>query len=194
MRPGTWSAPDVQVIARRCLRPAPEERFASGTEVAAALRAAISSDATAVVEPTLWWWQFHQGAIAVSVLAMPAIAWALRPWIGSPNGSRVFFAALVLATISITSRMNLVFTSRIHPANLRRQRALVFPWVLVVDAALALLMIAAALTIEDRDAAAGLVISLSTVILLSLAFIEPATTRAAGLSGQGRSAGRRSLL
>ncbi len=90
--------------------------------------------------------------------------------------------------------MNLVFTSRIHPANLRRQRALVFPWVLVVDAALALLMIAAALTIEDRDAAAGLVISLSTVILLSLAFIEPATTRAAGLSGQGRSAGRRSLL
>jgi hypothetical protein len=51
-----------------------------------------------------------------------------------------------------------------------------------VDAALAVLMMAAAVALTDRDAVAGLVITLSTVILLSLAFIEPATTRAADLS------------
>jgi hypothetical protein len=94
----------------------------------------------------------------------------------------MFLVALVLATISITARMNLVFTSRVHPANLRRQRALIFPWVVGVDAALAVLMMAAAVALTDRDAVAGLVITLSTVILLSLAFIEPATTRAADLS------------
>ena len=194
MRSGAWTAPDVQQIARRCLRPSPDERFASGTELAAALRAASGTSAGALEQPSLWWWQFHQVAIALSLLAMPAIGWMLRSWIGPPNGSRVFFAALVLATISITSRMNLVFTSRVHRPNLRRQRSLIFPWVVAVDAALALLMIGAALTLEDRDATAGLVISLSTVILLSLAFIEPATTRAAGLSIDEGSAGRRSLL
>lgn len=181
VRSDAWSAPDVQQIARRCLRAAPDERFASGAELAAALRAAVDS-APPLAEPSLWWWQFHQAAITVTLLAMPGVAWALRPWIGSPAGSRVFFAALVLATISITARMNLVFTARVHPVNLPRQRALMFPWVIAVDAGLALMMMTAALALEDRDAVAGFVMALSTVILLSLAFIEPATTRAAGLA------------
>lgn len=193
LRSGSWSAPggadaaldDIQQIARRCLRAAPDERFASGTELAAALRSMTGSSRTspgAPVDPAFWWWQFHQVAITLSLAAMPATAWALRPLIGPPTGSRLFFAALVLATISITARMNFVFTSRVHPGNLRRQRALVFPWVIAVDAGLALLMIAAALALDDQDAVAGLVMTLGTVILLSLAFIEPATTRAAGLT------------
>ena len=182
-RSGVWTAPDVQQIARRCLRAAPEDRFASGTELAAALRSAPSSGPVMPIQPSLWWWRFHQGAIALALAAMPASAWAIRLWIGAPNGSRLFFAALVLATVSITARMNLVFTSRVDPANLPAQRARMFPWVIMVDAALALLMIGAALALQDQDAVAGLVITLGTVILLSVAFIEPATTRAAGLSG-----------
>ena len=182
VRSGPWSAPDVQQIARRCLRAAPDDRFASGTELAAALRSMTGSGAAASADPSLWWWRFHQVAITLSLAALPAIAWALRPWIGPPNGSRLFFAALVLATVSITARLNLVFTSRVHPRNLRSQRALVFPWVTAVDGGLALLMIGAAFALDGRDGVAGLVITLSTVILLSLAFIEPATTRAAGLA------------
>ena len=179
---GSWSAPDVQQVVRRCLRAAPDERFASGSALAAALRAGDGGDAAAVAEPVLWWWQFHQVAIAFALAAMPAAAWAVRHAIAAPYGSRLFFAALMLATVSVTARMNLVFTSRVHPASLGRQRARIFPWVIVVDAALALLMIAAALALQDQDALAGLMITLGTVILLSLAFIEPATTRAAGLS------------
>lgn len=178
---GTWGAPDVQQIARRCLRAAPSERFASGTDLAAALRSAPGGVAPLPIEPSLWWWQFHQIAITLSLAAMPAAAWTLRPWLGPPNGSRLFFAALVLATITITARMNLVFTSRVHRGNLRRQRAVVFPWVIAVDATLALMMMAAALVLEDHDAVAGLVITLATIVLLSVAFIEPATTRAADL-------------
>jgi serine/threonine protein kinase len=182
LRSGTWSAPDVQQVARRCLHASPDERFASGLELAAALRSAEAGRPVTPAQPSLWWWQFHQVAIAVALAAMPAAAWTIRSWI-APHGSRLFFAALILATVSVTARMNLVFTSRVHTPNLSAQRAVIFPWVVAVDAVLALLMIGAALVLlQDRDAFAGLVITLGTVILLSLAFIEPATTRAAGLS------------
>ena len=178
-----WSAPELEPIARRCIRPAPEDRYASGAELLAALRDALTTRAAAPRPPSdaIWWWQFHQGAIAVALGAMPAAAWAIRQWISAPYGSRIFFVALVLATISITARMNLLFTSRVHPASLQRQRSLVFPWVAWVDAALAVLMIGAALALDDNDAVAGLLIALGTVILASIALIEPATTRAAGI-------------
>ena len=178
---GTWSAPELQQIVRRCLRAAPGERYPSGTALAAALRAARPGQ-PASGQSSLWWWQFHQVAIALALVGMPGAAWAARQAITAPAGSRLFFAALMLATVSVTARMNLVFTSRVHPAGLGRQRARIFPWVIGVDAALALLMIAAALMLQGRDALAGLMITLGTIILLSLAFIEPATTRAAGLS------------
>ncbi|MEX2662920.1 MAG: serine/threonine-protein kinase, partial [Vicinamibacterales bacterium] len=182
LRSGTWSAPDVQRIARRCLHASPDERFASGTELAMALRAREAGQTRMTAHAALWWWQFHQAAIALALAAMPAVAWTIRPWIGAPRGSWLFFAALILATVSITARMNLVFTSRVHASNLPDQRAAIYPWVVGVDAVLALLMIVAALVLQNQDAVAGLVITLGTVILLSLAFIEPATTRAAGLS------------
>jgi len=186
---GAWSAPHLEHVARRCMRAEPAERYPSGMELLAALR-----DAPGVVTPiqpaspqaALWWWQFHQGAIALALAAMPATAWAIRPMIGAPAGSRIFFVALVLATISITARMNLIFTSRVHPASLGHQRSLVFPWVAWADAALAVTMIVAALALNDRDAAAGLLITLSTVILASIILIEPATTRAAGIDSANR--------
>jgi predicted Ser/Thr protein kinase len=181
---GSWSAPDVQQVARRCMRASPAERYASGAELVAALRA---SEAVATAGPLpattnpLWWWQFHQGAMSLLLAAMPAAAWTIRGWIGAPAGSRIFFAALVLATISITTRMNLLFTSRVHPASLAHQRSLVFPWVGWVDAALAVLMIASALALDGHDDVAGLLIGLGVVILASVALIEPATTRMAGV-------------
>ena len=160
--PGSWGPPAIDAIARRCMRAAPEERFRSGAELAAALR----DGTVAVVEPprtadaALWWWQFHQAAIAVALAAMPAAAWFLREWIGRPFGTRLFFAVLVLATVSITARMNLLFTSRVHPASLAGQRARVFPWVAWLDVALAGLMIAGSLTLDGRDAVAGFLLAL----------------------------------
>lgn len=180
-----WSAPELEPVVRRCLRAAPEERYGSGEELLIALREA--SIATPPTAPSfsggrsLWWWQFHQVAIAVTLAAMPAIAWGIRRPIGTPWGSRIFFAALVLATVSITARMNLLFTSTVDPGGLPRQRCVIFPWVAWIDAGLAGLMIAAALMLEGQDAVAGLTIALGTVILASVAFIEPATTRSAGL-------------
>jgi hypothetical protein len=112
---------------------------------------------------------------------MPAAAWIIRVWIGPPYGTRIFFAALLLATISITARMNLLFTSRVDPGGLERQRSMVFPWLGWIDGAVAALMIGAALALDDRDGSAGLLIALGTVILASVILIEPATTRSAGI-------------
>jgi hypothetical protein len=43
-------------------------------------------------------------------------------------------------------------------------------------------MIGAALQLDDRDAIAGLLLTLGTIILASVILIEPATTSSAGLS------------
>jgi hypothetical protein len=181
---GNWSLPYVERVVRRCLRPRPEDRYTDGGALATALRDA-ESEADSTPAPSgagLWWWQFHQGAIAVLLAAMPGVAWYIRADLGPPWGARVFLAALVLATMSITTRMNLFFTSRVHPARLRQHRARVFPWVALSDAALAVIMIAAALRLDDRDAIAGLLITLGTIILASVVLIEPATTSSAGLA------------
>jgi hypothetical protein len=71
----------------------------------------------------------------------------------------------------------------VHPATLAHQRSLVFPWVGWIDATLAILMIAAALALKGQDEIAGLLIGLGVVILTSVALIEPATTRMAGIEG-----------
>ena len=183
--PATWGSPALEAVARRCLRADPAERYASGAELAEALRAASAIGAAVVRESpvrSLWWWQFHQGAISIALAAMPAVAWITRGSIGRPRGSWIFFAALVLATLSIAARMNLVFTSRVHPENLSTQRDRMFPWVGIGDALLALLMIGTGVALAgENDGLAGLLLSVATVILASVAFIEPATTRAAGL-------------
>ena len=184
--PASWGSPALEAIARRCLRADPAERFPSGRELAEALRAAssVAPEATSVsTGSSLWWWQFHQAAISIALAAMPAIAWIIREGLGRPRGSWVFFAALVLATVSIAARMNLVFTSRVHPENLPTQRARVFPWIAIGDAVLAVLMIGTGVALAgEKDGIAGLLISVATVILASVVFIEPATTRAAGLA------------
>lgn len=179
--PGSWSSPHLEQVVRRCLRASPDERYASGAELAIALRSAHEAPAPPV-GASLWWWQFHQAAIAVVLAAMPAIAWSIRGDLGPPWGARVFLGALVLATISITARMNLLFTSRVHLPRLRQHRGRVFPAVAWIDAGLAAMMTAAALALSGNDAVAGLLITLCTIVLASVVLIEPATTSSAGLT------------
>jgi eukaryotic-like serine/threonine-protein kinase len=180
---GSWSAPDVEQVARTCMRADPSERYASGADLAAALREPSTSGAALVsTRDGTWWWQFHQAAISVVLAAMPALAWGTRTILERPRGSWLFFAALVLATVSITARMNLIFTARVHPASLATQRGVVFPWIAILDGVLAALMITTAVALAgEGDLLAGLAIALGAIILVSAAFIEPATTRAAGI-------------
>jgi len=176
--------PGLDRIARRCMRATPAERYPSAEALLADLRAL---DATPLPArrlsggDTLWWWQFHQVAVAIVIALMPAAMWAIRTRI-RPYGSMLFLASLTLATLSVTLRLNLFFTSRVHPGMLVEQRTRSFFGIAFADAALAVLLLAAAaLLAGEHDELSALFLSVAIVVLASLTLIEPATTRAAGL-------------
>jgi len=175
--------PGLDRIVRRCLRAAPAERYASAEALLADLRALESSPARQPMGgDTLWWWQFHQVAIAVIDALMPIAMWAIRRWIDRPYGSILFLIALAVATISVTLRLNLYFTSRVHPSMLVEQRNRSFSAIVIADVLLGvLLLVAASLIAGEHDELSALFLSVAVVVLASLGLIEPATTRAAGL-------------
>jgi serine/threonine protein kinase len=179
--------PGLDRIVRRCLRGKPDERYATGAALLADLRELERSGSAPDVpsresRDSLWWWQFHQIAVAIVNGVMPAAVWAVRRWITPPYGSVFFLATLMLATVSVTLRLNLLFTSRVHPAMLVEHRIRLFPAVVFADALLAATLLVTATRIAgDHDEVAALILTVAVVILASLALIEPATTRAAGL-------------
>jgi serine/threonine-protein kinase len=178
--------PGLDRIARRCMRANPAERYPTADALMVDLRLIESGNVAAFPPPrhdALWWWQFHQHVVAVVNAAAPAVIWSVRRWIGAPAGSRLFLAALTLATISVAVRLNLSFTARVHPEMLIDHRARAFPAIAAVDTLLAgALFISGALIAGDHDAVAALLVGLAAVTLASLSLIEPATTRAAGLN------------
>ncbi len=189
-RPGGLSRPlplpGLDRIVRRCLRAAPADRYPSSAALLADLRGLASAGGRAPVPQgdALWWWQFHQLAIAVLNGMMPVAVWAIRSagWIGRPYGSVLFLTTLMLATVSVALRLNLWFTSRVHPDELVSHRARLFPAVVAADALIAIALLAAAAFIAgDHDEVAALLVTVAVATLASLALIEPATTKGARL-------------
>jgi predicted Ser/Thr protein kinase len=177
--------PGLDRIVRRCLRAAPADRYPSSAALLVDLRALGSSEGRAPVAQgdRLWWWQFHQLVIAALNGLTPAAMWALRTWIGKPYGSGLFLATLMLATASVTLRLNLWFMSRVHPDALVDHRARLFPAIVTADALIAVAQLGAAVRIAvDHDEIAALLVSVAVATLASLALIEPATTKAARLT------------
>ena len=179
--------PGLEPILRRCLRRDPAERYPSGQEILADLErlnaapSASPAHTRAVDRGGLWWWQMHQAAIAVVVASMPVACWFIRRWDQS-IGSKLFLLVLALATISVTIRLNLLFTSRVHPSRTAEQRARVYTSMAAVEAILGLvLLLGAALVAGPNDGLAAVLVTLAVATVASLGVIEPATTAAAGL-------------
>jgi hypothetical protein len=177
--------PGLDGILRRCLCRDPADRYASAVEVSAALgqldsRGAPEPDASgARHDRALSWWQLHQVSMSGVVAAAPVAGWFVRRSEAMP-GSAIFLASLALATIAVAIRLNLLFTSRTQRSRLRAQRARVFRSLVWAETALSLLLAAAAALVAGaHDALAAVLVGLATVTLVSLWFIEPATTAAA---------------
>src|SRR4029453_17662201 len=120
---------------------------------------------------------------------MPIATWFVRRW-DRQKGSWLFLAVLALATISVTVRLNLVFTSRVNLPHLREQRRRVYGTMAGAEAILGvLLLVSAALVAGDNDALASVLVTLAVATMASLGVIEPATTAAARIldeaAGQG---------
>ena len=119
--------------------------------------------------------------MAIVVSSMPVACWFLRA--ADRNiGSKIFLLVLALATISVTIRLNLLFTSRVHQSQLASQRARVYMPLAVVEAILGLLLLgSAALVAGPHDELAAVLVTLAVATVASLGVIEPATTAALGL-------------
>ena len=117
---------------------------------------------------------------------MPVATWFVRSW-NRTIGSPLFLAVLALSTISVTIRLNLLFTSRVNLPHLREQRRRVYRTMATVEAILGvLLLVAAALVTGDSDALASILVTLAVATVASLGVIEPATTAAARIDTDGR--------
>ena len=169
-------------IIRTCLRGDPAARFASGTDLLAALQALRAAPPAAAVVPTLqgaWWWKFHQVAVALlTIAAVVVIGFRVRRWI-APYGSAAFLIVLVLATISTTLRLHMWFVSQVHPATLAPLRGRVLRWVVFCEALLLTILMGIGIAISGpHDGTAAHLVVTALLLLLSLIVIEPATTRA----------------
>jgi predicted Ser/Thr protein kinase len=182
----------LETILRRCLRRSPAERYRSAEFLLPEVQALRLSGTAVPVEPLaaargrspLWWWQFHQAMIALVIAAMPVAVWFVRQWDRS-TGARLFLAVLALSTISVTIRLNLLFTSRVTLPRLSAQRARVYVPLAVVETILgAILLIAAALVAGAHEGLAAVLVTLAVATVASLGIIEPATTTAARISAE----------
>jgi hypothetical protein len=178
------------------MRGSPVERYQSAEALLDDLRALSPSRresgsvAEGPVDDRLWWWKCHQAVIAIVHAAMPIAAWATRKTIGGEGGQMgrvIFFMTLALATMSVTLRLNLLFSARVDREGLPEHRARVFPTVVASDLLLILVLLSAAVFVAAaREEFAALIVVVSVASLASLILIEPATTKSAGLSKPSR--------
>jgi serine/threonine-protein kinase len=187
--------PGLDEVLRRCLRRDPADRYRSAEEVA---RDLARLDGTGMMAAgaadggsggAMWWWQVHQAATAAVVASMPLACWFVRQWHASGWSSALFLAVLALSTVSVTIRLNLLFTSRVHASRLAVHRARVYRPLTAVEAVLGLLLLGgAALMAGPHDALAAVLVTLAVATVASLGIIEPATTAAALGEDRGASA------
>src|SRR5690606_16617163 len=105
------------------------------------LQRAHSDPASRLAHDGLWWWQFHQAALAVVIASTPVWGWIARRWVAGPRGTWVFLAMLGLATAAVTLRLNLLFTSRVQPGLLAHHHQKLRRWLIWLESALCLLLL-----------------------------------------------------
>ena len=181
---GTLPVPGLERVLRRCMRRLPDDRYASAELLLEDLRKLQPSTTEEVAAPSepMWWWRFHQATMAGVDVTTPVFAWIVREMVGRPLGTRLFYTILALATAAVTLRLNLVFTSRVHPPLLKDQHGRLHRWIVSSEAVLAVILLWIAFHIGERhEAFTALFIALAILIGASLAIIEPTTTRGAGI-------------
>jgi predicted Ser/Thr protein kinase len=180
-------------IIRKCLDKSPDGRYASAHDLAIDLRRLRQEVEGARAQPSqplaasvasglgpLWWWQFHQVAVAVASYFLLYPLWRVREWIGGLSGSAIFFGALISVGIAANLRLHLWFTSRFYLSELAGQRRRALRWLRSSEMLFMVILVAAAGSIERIHAFwAALILGSATAYLVSFLAIEPATTRAA---------------
>jgi predicted Ser/Thr protein kinase len=174
-------------VVHRCLRRNPEERFASTSDLVAALERVFAQSSgsgslrtgAAPYSPH-WWWRAHQITVTAVYAAIGVAFWATKEWIVEPAGIVLFLAVVVAASLSGALRLHLVFTERVNPAALAPQMQRSARTVRAADWGIALLNVAASLALaRAHPAVAATLAAVAVVLAVTFLLIEPATVAAA---------------
>jgi predicted Ser/Thr protein kinase len=157
-----------------------ESGFSRTTSESGVSRTTTDSGFTGTSGSARWWWEFHQAAAASVYWLMVLPAWRARELLGSPWGRTFFIVTLVSVIVAANLRLNLWFTSRFYPAELRWTRRRVGRWIRAADWVFAITLTAGGLAIGDEGSAiAVLLISVAIGSVVAFLVIERVTTRAA---------------
>jgi tRNA A-37 threonylcarbamoyl transferase component Bud32 len=171
------TVPAIAEVIERCIRQAPDERFATAGEIVAALSATGRPHAGGR-SPIVW--RTHQLVIILLYFVASVIAWQIKDWLETPVTVSVFVALGAAATIGGVFRGHLVFTERVNRANLTEERHRATRATIVVDLLFATLLLVDGVIVASVSALSAVVtVSLAVGIALAALVLEPATTRAA---------------
>lgn len=176
---GEHEADELSQIARTCTQLDPATRFQTASQVIAALDQ-LGRRGEAARSPALWWWQFHQAAVAAVYGLTLWPAWIARSAMGGTPG-RIFFVLILVAVVGSASlRLHLWFTSRSYPDELPWVRRRSRVWTSVADVLFSAGLVGAALLVRTEHSSIDvLLLSIGVGAAVAFVFIEPATTRAA---------------
>jgi predicted Ser/Thr protein kinase len=175
-------------IVHRCLRRRPEERFASTSELVAALARVLTASGSrsgalrtgAIPYSPHWWWRAHQTTVTAVYAAMGVVFWAIKPWLAEPWGLVLFLMVVAAASLGGALRLHLVFTERVNPPALAAQMVRAALTVRAADSAIVLSTVAASIAIARSHAAvAAALAAVAVVMTVTFLLIEPATVEAA---------------
>src|SRR5256712_1270915 len=171
-------SPGLAEVIGRCLQKVPAERYASASELAAALEAGAGPSPRARRHTT--WWAVHQVAVSLLYLAAATLAWQIKEWVETPLTVSLFLALGAGCTIGCVLRGHLVFTERINRAHLAAERRRTRRATLLLDLLFAAILFVDAIIVSHVGALPAVVaISLALGIALAALVLEPATTTAA---------------
>jgi serine/threonine-protein kinase len=168
----------VAAVIARCLKKSPADRFGSAAEIVAALDA-VSGDAD-VSGAHAPWWRVHQVAIVAIYGVGVMLAWQIKEWVETPFTVGIFLTLGAFATVAGILRGHLVFTSAVNRNRLPIERRRTSKPLVLLDAIIAILLVADALLVaRTRALPALLALALGVGITLASVVLEPATTEAA---------------
>jgi protein kinase-like protein len=186
----------LDAIVATCLSKRPEHRYKTTHDLVADLERAQTEFSAAAERPAdvtnaiatpavdrrtaRNWWRTHQMALIIMYIAGAARAWQIKEWLHGAIPLGLFFALGVGAMIGGTTRGHLLFTDAFNPARLAEERRRTRVAIVLVDLAIAAILMADAVLLAPIKAlAAILTSSLGLGIPLATVVMEPATSDAA---------------
>ncbi len=129
---------------------------------------------------SLWWWRFHQLAVALMQIIVIVPAWRVWQWLPAPWPPLLRMLTLLVIVVAVSIRLHLWWVSRFLPPGLPEQRLRARFWLRLTDWAFTLTMLLGGLAVFGVEATAGgAFVGIAACYAVVFLMVEPATALAA---------------